>query len=128
LLSKAQAKGIAVSSVFLVPDEPATSPDKIIATMREKLDRRGTDDEKRRKERSEDAPNEILKSTDYTHVLLNTAGEDNVDEWGEFGTLSANPGTRLIQRPDDLGPRAKWLVERFVEVLDGALPPGYYRP
>ena len=128
LLPKATARGIAVSSVFLVPVEPGTPPDTIVSTMRAKLDRRGTDDEKKKEERAGDAPKELQKSADYTHVLLNTVGEDDVDEWGEFGTLFDKPGTRSIQKLTDLGPRAKWLVDQFVKILDGNLPPGYHRP
>jgi hypothetical protein len=68
----------------------------------------------------------MAASAAFTHRLINPAGEDNVDEWGEFGTRGGVPGERAIRRIDDLGPHARWLVETFVEVAEGRLGPGTY--
>ena len=126
LRKKAAAKDVSVSSVFLVPMQPGAPPAEIVSVMRGKLDRRDTDAEDKKRERSEGAPQEIEASTHYTHVILNPAGEDDIREWGEFGIEGNKPGPRPINRLDDLGPNAKWLVEVFVNILDGLGQPGFY--
>lgn len=128
LREKAQAKQIPVESVFLIPVPTDTPTADIVDTMLKKLERRGTEDEKKRRERASDAPNELTQASAYTHRLLNTAGEDDVNEWGDCGTFAGQPGTRKIAKLNDLGPKARWLVETFLEILNGRLPTGDYRP
>jgi guanylate kinase len=126
--AKARAKNVPVSSVFLVPAGPGTPNETIVRLMKSKLDRRNTDAEPKKKERSSDAPAEIANAVYYTHTLLNTAGEDDTEEWGECGTRDNKPGERKIHALDDLGPAAKWLVQTFVGILDGTVVSGLYRP
>jgi guanylate kinase len=128
LRTKAAAKNVPVSSVFLVPTEPGKPPEEIVSIMRHKLERRALDEKAKIDERSSDAPREIENAAHYTHVLLNRAGEDDVDECGEFGTRDGRPGTRAVNSIDELGPAAKWLVEKFIAVLGGELPAGFYQP
>lgn len=128
LKAKAAAKNVPVASVFLVPAPLDTPDDKLVELMRGKLNRRATDDERKRAERSNDAPAEIKNAIHYTHVLLNTAGEDDVTEWGEFGTFDNKPGEREIRTLNDLGRAAQWLVRTFVGILDGVIPEGFHRP
>jgi guanylate kinase len=127
LKAKAAERKVPVSSVFLVPTNLETPAEQVVSIMRAKLDRRGTEDEKEREERSKEAPAEIANATHYTHILLNTAGEDDIDEWGEFGTRDGVSGTRSVKSLDDLGPAAKWLVQTFVGILDGLVPEGVHR-
>jgi guanylate kinase len=127
LRAKAAAKKVPVLSVFLVPAEPGTPPAEIVSIMRQKLERRGVDDQKKIDERSKDAPGEIENSRHYTHVLLNRVGEDDTDEWGEFGTRDGKAGERAVHSFDDLGPAARWLTEKFLAILNGELPEGFYQ-
>ena len=62
----------------------------------------------------------------YSYVLLNPAGEDDVEEWGELGTRGGKPGGRPVKSLDDLGPAAKWLVLTFVDILRGAVSAGFH--
>ncbi|MCK5644500.1 MAG: hypothetical protein KAJ19_27120 [Gammaproteobacteria bacterium] len=100
---------------------------RFVATVRDKLDRRDTDSESKKKDRSESAPDEIEQAYSYTHRLVNPAGEDDVDEWKCFGTRDNNPGVGKVNRLSDLGPNARWLVEAFVKIVNGDLPPGDYQ-
>jgi len=125
----AAESGFTTYSVFLLPVErdPITEGTAIVERMRERLMRRGTDPALKIEERARSAPVEMAAAAAFTHRLLNPAGEDDVDEWGEFGTRGGVPGERAIQRIEDLGPNARWLVETFVEIAMGRLGPGDYR-
>ena len=96
--------------------------------MRAKLDRRGTDSESKRKDRSEAAPDEIQHAASYTHILLNPAGEDDIDEWKCFGTQGGKPGVGRVECLTDLAPNARWLIDTFIKIVAEDLPPGYYEP
>jgi hypothetical protein len=95
--------------------------------MRARLARRGTDAPDKIERRARDAPVEMAASSVFTHRLINPAGEDDVDQWGEFGTRGGVPGERAVRRLEDLGPDACWLVETFVAIAEGRLGPGEYR-
>jgi guanylate kinase len=128
LFQKAGTKQIPVTSVFLMPVRNGTPSEQVVATMLEKLTRRGADDQKKCQERALDALRELAEAPSYTHRLLNTAGEDDVDEWGDCGTFGGKAGSRKIVAITDLGPKARWLVATFVEILNGRLAPGEYNP
>jgi hypothetical protein len=128
LRAKAAAKGVDISSVFLIPADLGSGAEEITAIMRRKLDLRDMDNEDKKKERSTEAPAEMVNAIHYSHILLNTAGEDDVDEWGEFGRRLKKPGTKAVNSLDDLGPTARWLVQTFVGILDGRIPEGVHRP
>ena len=121
-------RGFETRSVFLLPADrdPGTDGAAIVDLMRGKLMRRGTDARDKIERRALDALSEIAASSAFTHRLVNPAGEDDVDEWGEFGTRGGVPGERAIQRIEDLGPNARWLVETLVGVAEGRLDPGTY--
>ena len=125
----ATERGFEARSVFLLPVEwdPATERAAIVDLMRAKLTRRGTDEAAKVEERARYAPVEMAAASTFTHRLVNPAGEDDVDQWGEFGTRGGAPGQRTIGRLEDLGPDARWLVETFVEIAEGRLGPGTYR-
>jgi hypothetical protein len=91
--------------------------------MRGKLLRRGTEPPQKVEERIASLAAELAHSSGYTHRLVNTAGEDDIKEWGEFGTRDGKQGDRQIKSLTDLGPRAKWIVETFVQVLYGQIKP-----
>lgn len=113
--------------IFLTPVSLNTPRQQIITIVRNKLDRRGTDSEDKKKDRSESAPDEIEQAHSYTHRLVNPAGEDDVDEWKCFGTRDNKPGVGEVDSISDLGPNARWLAETFVEIVNGNLPPGDYQ-
>jgi len=121
--------GFTVRSVFLLPVgwDPKTEQSAIVDLMRGKLQRRGTDEQARIERRAQDAPIEMAAAGAFTHRLINPAGEDDVGEWGEFGTRGGVPGERAICCLDDLGPNARWLVETFVGIAEGRSGPGDYR-
>jgi hypothetical protein len=91
--------------------------------MKRKLLRRGTDKDPKLTERAESAPVEMLSAQSYTHRILNPATEDDVEEWGEFGTENGRNGTRGIASLSDLGPNARWLVETVIGVMEDRIPP-----
>jgi guanylate kinase len=129
-LSRLAAEGgFTTCRVFLLPVDwdPAAKGAAIVELMRGKLTRRGTDAPAKIEERARFAPAEMEAAGGFTHRLINPAGEDDVDEWGEFGTRGGVPGERAIRRIEDLGPNARWLVETFVEIAGGRLGPGEYR-
>lgn len=120
--------GFKTFSVFLMPVEldPYNETQAIVEVMRKKLERRGTDLAKI-EERAQWAPIEMQAADQFTHRLLNLAGEDEVEEWGEFGMRNGIKGEKTIQKIEDLGPNAAWSVNTFVEIAAGRLPPGDYR-
>jgi hypothetical protein len=129
-LSRLAAKsGFTTKSVFLCPVDknPDTEGDAIVAMMRAKLRGRGLDPPDKIAERARLAPIEMQTADQFTHTLLNPAGEDDTEEWCEFGTLRGKKGIRKIECVDDLGPNARWLVETFVKIATSDLPPGDYR-
>jgi hypothetical protein len=107
--------------------DPKAERQAIVGLMRGKLTRRGTDVPDKIEGRARDALVEMQASGAFTHRLTNPAGEDDLDEWGEFGTRGGVPGERAIHQIEDLGPNARWLVETFVEIAKGRLGPGTYR-
>lgn len=126
LQERAAAQGFESVRVFLLPCALGSSEPEVVQAMEEKLRARGTDVEEKIEERARSAPDEMTSATTYTHRLINSAGEDDVDEWGECGTRYGERGTRPIDSLDDLGPKARWLVKTFVRILHGDLPPGDY--
>jgi guanylate kinase len=74
------------------------------------------------KDRAAAAPGECLRAGDYTHQLISDAPEYNLSEWGEFGHIKGQTG-REIRSLADLGPRAKWLVQKVIDICDGRVPP-----
>jgi guanylate kinase len=114
---------VKLSSIFLLPVPAGTPSKETIATMRQKLTRRGTDKEPKLTERAESAPAEMLSAINYTHRILNPATEDDTEEWGEFGTENGKSGSRNIQSINDLGLNARWLMETVIEILEGRIPP-----
>ncbi|MFI5459331.1 MAG: hypothetical protein ACHRXM_28230 [Isosphaerales bacterium] len=124
LRKRATSRGFETIGVFLFPLPPETPAETIIQTMRARLTSRGRDSATKTNERAESAPIEMNDAHAYAHRLLNLAGEDNVEEWGEFGMSQGNPGNRTIKSLDDLGPNAKWLVETFVKICRGELASG----
>jgi len=130
LLSRlASERGFTTYSVFLLPVDknPYTEREAIISLMREKLERRGTDTAKKIEERAQSAPTEMQAACQFSHRLLNPASEDNIKEWGEFGTCKGVKGSRTIHSIEELGADAQWLVKTFVEIAKGNLRPGDYR-
>jgi guanylate kinase len=125
----ASQRGFTTYSVFLLPVDknPHTESQAIVEMMQQKLVLRGTEDIAKIGERARLAPVEMQAASQFTHRLLNPASEDNVDEWGEFGTRDGIKGKRSIQSIDELGPNARWLVETVVEIATGQLAPGDYR-
>lgn len=125
----AAEQGFTLRTVFLLPVDwdPVADQAALVDLMRAKLTRRGTDAPSRIAKRAQDAPVEMGAADDFTYRLNNPAGEDDVDEWGEFGTRGGVPGEREIACLEDLGLNARWLVETFVEIAEGRLGPGTYR-
>jgi len=125
----AAQSGFTTCSVFMLPAswDPQADQQAIVDLVRARLKRRGTDPADKIEERARFAPVEMAAAQAFTHRLVNPAGEDDVDEWGEFGTRGGLPGERAIGRIEDLGPNARWLVETFVEIAEGKLGPGLYR-
>lgn len=125
----ASAGGVKTSSIFLLPTDmdPLTKSPEIVEMMQEKLISRGTDTHTKIKERALLAPTEMQAASQFTHRLINSASEDNIEEWGEFGKRGGVKGGD-IKNLKELGPNARWLVETFVKIATGDLPPGDYRP
>ena len=123
LRKRLSGRPIGFTSIFLLPVPVNTPPTDTINTMKEKLILRGTDKEPKLTERAESAPIEMTSAQYYTHRLLNPATEDNIQEWGEFGTQGGKSGSRPIRTLNDLGPDAKWLVETAIEILEDKVPP-----
>jgi guanylate kinase len=115
--------GLDFHSVFLLPLPLSAGPELVRKVMREKLERRGTETEPKLSERAGSAVEEVRAARSYTHYLLNPAGEDDIEEWGELGTRKEAKRKREIRQLDDLGPNAQWLVETFVSILKGDIPP-----
>ena len=129
LLKRASSRQFDTISVFLHP-LPLTAPQEhITATMHQKLSLRGTDPPDKVEDRAASAPQEMLQSMHYTHRVLNPAGEEDIEEWKSLGTRDGKKGRGEVNSLADLGPNAKWLVETFVTIARGGLPPGdYSRP
>lgn len=100
-----------VRSVFLLPlsneeiEEMARSSNKIpeqvvYEVMKAKLERRGEDSPKKIKEGARSAFREMQDGPHYTDCIVNHAGEDDREEWG-----------------DPLGPEAQRALNEFVNVL-----------
>lgn len=126
LLERAASRQFDSVRVFLLPLPIDTLRDEITRVMTRKLQLRGTDSQKKIEDRAGTAADEMAAAHAYTHRLLTAAGEDDIDEWGECGTRNRVRGARPIASLDDLGPNARWLVETFVRILRGELPPGDY--
>lgn len=110
-------------SIFLFPCSPDTQDHIIIKTLKTKLINRGTEKEPKLTERAKSAPEEMRSAHNYTHRILNLATEDDIEEWGEFGTREGKCGERKIHTVEDLGNNARWLVETFVNIAKGEIPP-----
>ncbi len=127
LLQRAASRQFESIRVFLLP-APMTMPrEEIIKMMRQKLERRDTDSRDKIADRSSSAPTEMENAPAYTHRIINPAGEDDVDEWGELGTCRGKSGSRPINTINDLGQDARWLVETFAKIVTGQLAPGDYQ-
>jgi guanylate kinase len=127
LLQRAASRQFDGIRVLLLPLPAAASPEQLVEVMKEKLTRRRSDAPEKIEERAALAPTEVQQPSAYTHRIINPAGEDDVEEWGELGTRDGKPGLRPITAIHDLGPNARWLVETFVSILRGELPPGDYQ-
>lgn len=123
LRERAANRDFTLCSVFLLPVRPESDENVIVESMQAKLRQRGTDKEPKLSERARSAPLEMAHSTTYTVRIFNPASEDEVEEWGEFGTRDGKKGERKIHSLDDLGPRSRWLVDTFVNLFTGELPP-----
>lgn len=77
--------------------------DVVYETMKAKLERRAEDSTAKIEERASSAYDEIQAGREYTHVIVNHAGEDAKDEW--FGS--------------ELGPEARRVLEEVVSILAG---------
>jgi guanylate kinase len=106
-----QAPDFEVRSVFMLPlsddevrDEATrrkVSPAHVVyETMKGKLERRGEDSPEKIKERANSAFIEMADAVHYTHRIVNHAGEDARDQWG-----------------DPLGPEAQRVLAEFVRIL-----------
>jgi guanylate kinase len=123
LQDRAAGRDFTLCSIFLLPVCPDAGEAVIVETMREKLRNRGTDKEPKLSERARSAPFEMANSSAFTYRILNPAGEDEIEEWGEFGTRNGQKGARKINSLDDLGPNSRWLVEIFAKIFKGEVPP-----
>jgi guanylate kinase len=110
-------------SIFLLPTTPDKNANEIVSIMKEKLIRRGTDKEPKLSERALSSIVEIENSNKYTHRIVNEIGEEDIEQWGEFGTNAGKCGQKIIVNVNDLGPQAKWLVETFVQIVKGSIEP-----
>lgn len=128
LLKAAASQQFESIRVFLLPLPLDAPVDEVIRVMKDKLTRRATDSLKKIEDRSSTAPKEIEKAREYTHRLVNPAGEDDVAEWKSLGTCRGQKGRGRVNSIQDLGPNARWLVENFVKILKGELLPGDYSP
>jgi guanylate kinase len=128
LKKRISGKDFEFCSVFLLPKPTDTPDNEIVESMKEKLKNRGTEKDPKLSERANSAIIEIKDASQkYTHRILNPATEDDIEEWGELGTRDGKNGERKIESIDDLGEKAKWLVEIFVKIVNGELPPGDYQ-
>jgi len=100
-----------VRSVFLVPlseeeiaekvrSTGAAPADVVYRTMKEKLQRRKQDSAQKIEQRARSAFVEMQNASYYTDRIVNHAGEDARDEWG-----------------DPLGSEAQRVLEEFVAIL-----------
>lgn len=100
-----------VRSVFLMPlsdaevlarasAEGISSEEVVYQTMRAKLERRGEDDTDAIKKRAKTAYLEMLDAPTYTDTIVNHAGEDDREQWG-----------------DALGVEAQKVFDQFLAVL-----------
>lgn len=129
LIERARSCRFDCISVFLHPLPLTAPPPEVIEEMRGKLMRRGKDPKGKVEDRASSAPDEIREAPHYTHRLLNPAGEDDIAEWKFFGSCDGKKGRGDVNSLSDLGRNAAWLVETFVKILKGRLPPGdYCRP
>lgn len=128
LRKRASAHGFSSSSVFLLPLPAGTACEQVAKLVEQRLTDRGTDAPEKIQERANLAPREIADAAAYTHRLLSPAGENDIEQWGEFGARHGQKGERAIRDLDDLGPVAHWLVTTFIAILRGDLPPGDYAP
>lgn len=126
LKAQATEMGLDVSTVFLHPVPLGTAADVIVNTMRDKLINRGTESSAKLAERAAGAAAEMTLASASTHRILNTAGEDDIEEWGEFGTRGGLRGTKAVHHLGDLGPTARAVVSALVGILRGDLGPGDY--
>ncbi len=76
--------------------------DVVTEVMLEKLEKRSEDPPEKIRERALSAYDEILESAGYMHTMVNHAGQDALDEWG-----------------DPLGDEPKRVVEEFARILRG---------
>lgn len=74
--------------------------DIVYEIMKEKLERRGEDPLEKIEERAKSAFWEISQTANYTHRIVNHAGEDARDEWA-----------------DPLGPEAQRVLDEFIAIL-----------
>ncbi len=126
LLKRARRRNFDSLRVFLLPLPSSAKQSQVIAEIRGKLTRRATDESKKIRDRANSAPKEIAKAKSYTHLLVNPAGEDDISEWRSLGRRKGRKGRGQVKCLADLGPNAKWLVQTFVKILKGKLPPGEY--
>lgn len=126
LLKSATSRQFECIRVFLLPLPLHSPANEVVKLMKEKLTRRATDSPDKIEDRSSTAPKEIEKAREYTHRLVNPAGEDDIAEWKSLGTCGGEKGESKVNSIEDLGPNARWLVETFVKIVKGELPPGDY--
>ncbi len=126
LLQQATSRDFKSVRIFLLPLSYGASLEQLIAEMKAKLDRRGTDLPEEIENRASSAPDEIEKATHYTHCLVNPAGEDDASEWKCYATCGGKKQPGKVNSVQDLGPNARWLVETFVGILKGNILPGEY--
>lgn len=122
LKDRTAAQGLDLKSVFLLPLTPCAEPVQVVAEMCGKLARRATDNWDKITERAVSAPSEIAQANNFTHRLVNTAGEDDVAQWGDCGVCCGLNGTRTITSTNDLGDAARWLVNTFVDIVECNIP------
>lgn len=72
--------------------------------------------------RAESGPDECRAAEHYMFRVVNTAGEEDLDEWGECGRHKGQQG-RPVNSLDDLGPNARWLAETFRHICENSLTP-----
>lgn len=126
LLERAATRQFENTRIFLLPLPYATPAEQVVKEMKMKLNRRGTDSKEKIDDRASSAPNEIEKAMMYTHRIITPVGEDDISEWKSLGTYGGGKGQGEVNSIEDLGPNAKWLVQIFVEIVKGKLPPGDY--
>jgi len=85
LYNQIKDRGFYLYSIFLLPTTPEKNATEIVRIMKEKLKRRGMDKEPKLSERASSSIIEISNSNKYTHRIVNTVGEDDIEQWGELG-------------------------------------------